>query len=482
MKKFICILSCFILAFISLSFTACTADDNTCEYEIKAVYNEETHSLSATLDFTFYNYTDDPVQNLKFNVFPNAYRKGATHSPIATPYAEKAYYSGESYGEMQISNVQNCKSWTICGVDDGILLVQLNEQVYPKQTQKIRVEYVLNLALVNHRTGVGETSISLANFYPTLCYYGKTGFKECTYYSLGDPYVSECASFKLTLTVPNAYSIACSGKKMHEKTEGNLKTEWFSAEKIRDFTIILSKNFTLLQAKVSDINVNYYYVNDEDAKSTVDAACSGLKYFSNAFGKYPYDIFTLVQTDLYYGGMEYGALATIDKTLTSRAKIYTTIHEIAHMWWAETVGSDQTEYAWLDEGLAEYSAFLFFNEHKDYGFTKVALVGEATKAYRAYYTVYNQIFGETDTTMNRSLKDFAGEYEYVNIAYNKGALLFESLYGLLGEKKFLKCLSEYYTQYAFKVATPQALTRIFEKSEPQTKTFLAAFINGKIIV
>lgn len=482
MKKFICVLSCFILAFISLSFAACNGTDNTCEYDVKAVYDDESHSLTATLDFTFFNYTDEPIQNLKFNVYPNAYRKDATYSPIATPYTEKAYYSGESYGEMQISNVQNCKSWTMCGVDYGILLVQLNEQVYPKQTKKIRVEYVLKLAAVNHRTGVGETSVSLANFYPTLCYYGKTGFKECIYYNLGDPYVSECASFKLKLTVPHAYSVACSGKKTHEKTDGELKTEYFCAEKIRDFTIVLSKNFALLQTNVNGIAVNYYYVNDEDANGTIDAVCRGLKYFSDAFGKYPYDIFTLVQTDLYYGGMEYGALATIDKTLTSREKIYTTIHEIAHMWWAETVGSDQTEYSWLDEGLAEYSAFLFFNANKDYGFTKVALVGEATKAYRAYYTVYNQIFGETNTTMNRSLKDFAGEYEYINIAYNKGALLFESLYNLLGEKKFLKCLAEYYSQNAFTVTTPQALINIFEKTEPQSKTFFDAFIDGKIIV
>ena len=91
------------------------------------------------------------------------------------------------------------------------------------------------------------------------------------------------------------------------------------------------------------------------------------------------------------------------------------------------VGSDQLNCAWQDEGLAEYSSLMFFENHPNYSFTRTGIVGSATKAYRAYFSVYNQIFGEADTTMNRHLSKYESEYEYSNIAYNKGLIMFDML-------------------------------------------------------
>ena len=53
-----------------------------------------------------------------------------------------------------------------------------------------------------------------------------------------------------------------------------------------------------------------------------------------------------------------------------------------------------------------------------------------------------------DESMNRNLNEFATEPEYVNCTYTKGMLLFESLRQTLGEKKLIKCLKEYYKDYA----------------------------------
>ena len=37
------------------------------------------------------------------------------------------------------------------------------------------------------------------------------------------------------------------------------------------------------------------------------------------------------------------------------------VHEIAHQWWYNLVGSNAFKNGWLDEGLTEYSTALFFD-------------------------------------------------------------------------------------------------------------------------
>jgi aminopeptidase N len=39
-------------------------------------------------------------------------------------------------------------------------------------------------------------------------------------------------------------------------------------------------------------------------------------------------------------------------------------HEVAHQWWYGLVGNNHHQHAFLDEGLAEYASFLYFErEH-----------------------------------------------------------------------------------------------------------------------
>ena len=74
--------------------------------------------------------------------------------------------------------------------------------VYPEDTVKIKISYTLKLALVKHRTGVTENTVNLGNFYPVLCAYSREGFVECNYYYCGDPFMSECANYRVTVDLP----------------------------------------------------------------------------------------------------------------------------------------------------------------------------------------------------------------------------------------------------------------------------------------
>ena len=219
---------------------------------------------------------------------------------------------------------------------------------------------------------------------------------------------------------------------------------------------------------------------DFHGRALADIAAESLAYFEEAFGRYPYPEFSIVQTGLAQSGMEYPALAMISADCGDA--VYTAVHEVAHQWWYAMVGSDQLNCAWQDEGLAEYSTLCFFEEHPQYGYTRAGIVHSATEAYRAFYSVYGQLFGDADTTMNRHLKDFLSDYEYVNIAYTKGLLLFETLRSSVGDDKFFGALKSYFEGMRGKTATADALQKCFEKRGGDLSGVFESFIEGKVII
>ncbi|MDE6597682.1 MAG: M1 family metallopeptidase [Clostridia bacterium] len=483
MKKFLAILLSVVAIAAALSFAGCKKKSVTLsEYDIFASYDTESQTLTGTVNFTFYNNTDNEIDTLKFNLFGNAFREGATIKPVSAAYSGKAYYSGASYGGMEITEVQNCLNWNVGGEDENILNVALSSPVYPEQTVSVTISYALKLANVNHRTGVTKNGVNLGNFYPVLCAYSREGFVESPYYSCGDPFLSECANYTVTVEVPATYTVAASGKLVSETVSSDRKKCAYSLNNARDFALVFSDKFEVATQNIDGVEVSYYYYKDSAPQESLAAACESLQYFSDTFGGYVYPTLSVVQTGFCYGGMEYPALTMISDDLDKDGNLYTIVHENAHQWWYAMVGSDQLNCAWQDEGLAEYSSLLFFENHPDYAFTRTGLVGTAVKSYRAYYSVYNQIFGEANTTMNRNIKDFESEYEYSNVAYCKGLILFDMLRQSIGDEKFFDGLKTYFKNNLYSIASCDDLIGCFIKGGNDVEGFFASFIEGKIVI
>ena len=88
---------------LPLFFSSCAKPAKISEYEIVAELDGDTLTGKETV--TFYNSYDTSFKELKFNLFPNAFRKDAKKSPVAEQYKGVAYYNGENYGDMEIISV-----------------------------------------------------------------------------------------------------------------------------------------------------------------------------------------------------------------------------------------------------------------------------------------------------------------------------------------------------------------------------------------
>ena len=460
-----------LFLFTSLLFISCNKGEskNLSKYEIDLVYNDENHSLNGKERISYINNSEDELSFIEFNLYPNAYREDTKNLLVSKNSTKKAYPNGESFGYIEIKNVFNEKEnliYEITGEDKNILKVFLKENLLPQKYAFIEIEFFVKLANINHRLGYGENTININNFYPIACIYenGK-GFSEKLYSSNGDPFYSDCSNYEVNISYPSEFVLVSSGQVINSKKIENNTKKSIKGEKIRDFSIILSKKLKKVSQKEENTTVNYYgYDEDKNLNEKLKVSVESLKTFNKLFGTYPYKELNVVKTNFVYGGMEYPNLVMIGDDLKTPAdENYVIIHEIAHQWWYGLVGNDEYSHAWIDEGLAEFSTMLFYKYNTQYGESFESLINSSLQSYKLFTKVYKNIYESVNEKMDRSVNQFSTEPEYVQCTYTKGCLMFYSLMKKMGENKFLKTLKEICKQYFYKNITPQQLINEFYK-------------------
>lgn len=486
LKKLFALL--FALFLFPLPFSSCQSEKKNSSYRLTCEYSPSEGELSGKMEFTFVNDFKE-TDTLCFQLYPNAYREGATFAPVS-PIHRSAYYAGNSYGDITVQKVENCRSFEVGGTDKNLLFVTLNEPLSLGREITLSFTFLTRLAKVNHRLGVSEVAVNLANFYPVLCGYQAGGdFYECVYYSDGDPFYSKAANYEVSLSLPEGVTLATAGKILSQtKRDGKLLVQ-ISAENAREFACAFSEKYKISEKSVGDITLSYYsYLSGENvsaeensnvANEILTLAEQAITFFSKTFGAYPYSTFSLAETGFCYAGMEYPSLVYLSSSLDGELKKHTLVHETAHQWWYGGVGNNEQEYAWLDEGLSEYATALFFDAHEEYGVSKAELISSAKKAFHSFSGVFRGLFGEVDTSMNRPLSSFLSEYEYTNIAYNKGLLLFACLEDAIGQKRVLESLKKYYQENLYGEGTPERLVSCFPK---EAKGIFTSFLEGTALL
>lgn len=474
----LCVLSSFVALFCGCAEkNERTSYDIVCELDGNVLVGKET--------VTFYNFTDNAFTELKFNLYGNAFRKDAKYSPINGAYASAAYPSGKSYGDVTITAVSDESgeaAYEICGEDENILKVALREELYPDESVSVTVEFTLTLAEVIARTGVNRDAVNLANFYPIVCGIKDGAFYECVYYCDGDPFFSDCSDYSVTLTCSEKYVVAASGEIVESAEQDGKKTYEYKIDNARSFAFVLSEKFNVATDVYEGTEIRYYYYSDETPEESLLTAVKAMRYFSETFGAYPYACYSVVETEFMQGGMEFPALVMISDALEPSAYREVVVHETAHQWWQTVVGNNEVEYGFLDEGLAEYSVVAFYENHSEYGFTRAALIDSAERTYKTFCTVFDKLFGKVDTKMVRSLSEFGSEYEYVNVAYVKSAIMYDTLRTSVGDAKFFSGLKKYYADLAFKNAEPSDIIAAFNGVGADVEGFFTGFFEGKVVL
>ena len=284
--------------------------------------------------------------------------------------------------------------------------------------------------------------------------------------------MSDCADFYVTLKTSPSLVAAASGEVSPMDDEDGVYE--ICAEGVRDFALAIG-DFEVAKKDIQvggrDVAIKYFYSQDEASDATLSRAANAVEMFSQAFGDYPYPAFSLVQADIDGGGgMEYGAFATVSPSERENY-LDAVAHEVAHQWWYGAVGSDQINSAWLDEGLSEFCTYyldFLAGDRKKYG--------DAIKDISRSYSAFAQDLRPAGFSekMERPLSSFLTTGEYVAVVYKQGALLFDMIRGLVGDKKFVAAMRVYFEDNKFGFADKNSLISAFKTQGYDISPILAA--------
>lgn len=474
-KKLLYIILIFVLAFNLIgctkkaNFTLITDNYNGIDlnkinnYEIQVEFRPNDKSYLANQKTTYINNTGEDLKEIYFHLYPRAY------SSIKTaPILFESQKLKENYitGSMEIENLKINKKdmdFKIGGVTDTILRIPLDNLLKPKESVEIYMEYSVRLPQNIDRFGFGEDIFNFGNWYPVLAVYDDKGWNLDPYYSLGDPFYSDMANYKVQITTPKDIVVASSGNILSEKIKGDKKTYNIEGKLIRDFAWIASPSFKIKEIEARDTIIKLYSLEEdpEIEEFSLEAGKSSIEIFNRIFGKYPYGQYSIVMTE-FPTGMEYPGLVFIGKDFFHKhykAQLETVIvHETAHQWWYGVVGNDQIDEAWLDEALATYSEIIYMAEK--YG-------EEAGKAYYDYSLETSYEYGKDiiskDKKIVKSLDRFNGWDDYGLLVYTKGAMFLGEIEKDFGKEVLYDILNKYYSKYKFHIAKTEDFLKICEE-------------------
>ena len=176
-----------------------------------------------------------------------------------------------------------------------------------------------------------------------------------------------------------------------------------------------------------------YYVFESHFNEAVEGVAlmpEAIMFFTEKFGPYPFRDEKYGMTQLGY----YGAIENQTNTITnnmSTSWFFVSVHELAHMWFADMITCNTWHHGWLNEGFATYSEALF-SEYK----------------YDNYHQYVKQFEYYQSGTVY--LEDVSNPFTvFQPIIYRKGAYVLHMLRGVLGDEVFFDIIYDYANDSAF---------------------------------
>ena len=399
---------------------------------------------------------------------------------------------------------QRIKKISINGVEqpfeyhETILEVKLKKPILSKSTVTIDMDFEAQVPLQIRRSGRDNPTTgvrySMSQWYPKLCEYDVDGWHPNQY--IAREFYGVWGDFDVTIRIDKDYKLGGTGVLQnaaeigwgYDKAGTELKPttlakrNWhFVGNNIHDFMWAADPHYRHLVRYIPNGPVIHVLQRrkatdtpkiDSTWEKVADAAVKVLPFIEKNFGKYPYPQYSFIHGG--DGGMEYPM-----GTLLVSASLGTAFHEWMHSWYQMMLGTDESRFAWMDEGFTSYAEDLvaeFYN-----GYSSLYEMEESLKknpnnsrlkdlvenqlprqhsgGYAGYLTLAKSGFEEPLTT---HADHFNTNYAYSNAAYSKGEVFLEQLGYVIGAKKRDKLLLEYYNKWRFKHPTANDFVKLAE--------------------
>lgn len=418
-------------------------------------------AIGGEMNVTWRNPASEPLSDVWFRLFPNAFYYGEGGLQVADVTVDGAPVSPE------------------LALDDTALRVPLPVPIDPGQRAEITLTFTSTVpadstgsyGIFSRDTGNG--SWVLADWYPILAVWEEEdGWALPEVTAFGDPTYAPSAFYDVRVTAPDALGVVATGVLATETNENGAVTRRFVAGPARDFALVADDDYAPLSQEVDDSLLTLWTAPSLDptiAEQTLDAAASALRFYNQRFGVYPAREVDLVQIDPSGAlGIAWSGLLFLDgpALLNTYGEhdpegLATVVaHEAAHLWWGILVGGDSNKHAYIQESLATVSSLLYLKETR--GPEVAATELDAWVTGPAF-----DLLAAGDAVVDAPVATGEDPAIWSDAAYGKGSLGFLAIREKIGAAAFETALHDLATRYSWGEMTPDELRAAFETASGQ---------------
>ncbi|MBK7939384.1 MAG: M1 family metallopeptidase [Lewinellaceae bacterium] len=458
-------------------------------YEMNIDMDVAKNQYRGTQRLSYTNNSPDTLDKVFYHLHFNAFQPGSMMDVRSRNIADADGRVGsrinslkpEEQGWIKVNSLKHKGKSVKYETSETILEVTLNEPVLPGSTTVFEMEWDAQVPLQIRRSGRDNREgvrYSMTQWYPKLCEYDYQGWHSNPY--IAREFYGVWGDFDVTISIDKNYLVAAGGYLQNPQevgygyeTAGQVvnrpsgdKLKWhFKTPNVHDFAWAADPEYTHTKIDAEDGTVMHFVWQKgnkyDEAWEKLPAIMNRARTHMNEhFGKYPYGEYSFIQGG--DGGMEYplATLITGNRGLSSLVGV--AVHEQLHSWYQMVLGSNESLYAWMDEGFTSYAEDIVMNELARDGMLpgKTAVENPFAGAYGGYVQLATS---GSEEPLSTHADHFNTNFAYGMAAYVKGAVFLSQMEYIIGKQSFEKGLLRYFDTWKFKHPNANDVTRVFEK-------------------
>ncbi len=511
------------------------------EYTIRVSLDPTPKTLDGTEHLVWRNPSDDPVGELRFHLYLNAFKNNRTtfmRESGGQLRGDEAGKKPADWGWIDVASMKTADGADLRANarfiqpddndagDETVLLVPLPRPVPPHGEISLDIDFHAKLPRIFARTGFVRDYFLVGQWYPKIGVYEPAGLRgrpaggwNCHAFHANSEFYADYGTFDVSMTVPSRFVVGATGRRVSETKNGDRTTYRYVQNDVHDFAWTADPRFIVVEFPFDparDIPAGWSAKAakelgmPESEIALKPVACrlllqpgheaareryilstrQGISYYGLWFGAYPYETLTVVDPPddgEGSGGMEYPTFITGGEAsyrLTHwpftrlRGVEIVTVHEFGHQYWYGMVGSNEFEESWLDEGL---------NTDSEYRTMSLAYGPRDTAQFPGGLGMDSMSLAHGEYVHRTNLDPihacawcFASDGSYAINSYTKVGLFLAQLKHDLGVEVFSRAQRAYFQEWSFRHPDTKDFFDTFERvSGKDLSTYRRHIVDGR---
>lgn len=458
-------------------------------YDMTINMDVSKHRYQGSQRLVYKNNSPDTLYSVFYHLYFNAFQPGSMMDVRSRTIADADMRVGgriqtlkpEEQGWIKVKTLtQNGKKVNF-ETNETILEVRLAEPIAPNSQATLEMTWDAQVPIQIRRSGRDNregVAYSMSQWYPKLCEYDYQGWHANPY--IGREFYGVWGDFDVKISIDKKYVVAAGGYLQNPTEVGNGYADagtplnipsgdklvyHFVAPNVHDFVWAADPEFTHKTLKADDGSLMHFFWQagqgyDEQWEALPAIMNRARTIMNTHFGKYPYREYYFIQGG--DGGMEYPLATLITGNRGLNSLVGVAVHEQLHSWYQMILGTNESLYAWMDEGFTSYAENIVENE-----LAREGLLGNRKAKENPFdgtYAAYRALaLSGREEPLTTHADHFNTSYAYSLAAYVKGAVFMQQLGYIIGQKNLEAGLLSYFNTWKFKHPNSNDLIRIFEK-------------------